>query len=144
MRALASNQYDCVQSRHQWQTWVEFNLLLILSFCSERFSLGSQVFTSPQKLTVPNSYLTRNMDDEEPPCRRPTNKLLFVYLFILWQDYLVLLVVLGFYCLFYLEVLEWVNLELVEEPTQQPLPVQSQAKKNTKQKRLDKTKLTPS
>lgn len=22
------------------------------------------------------------MDDEEPPCRRPTNKLLFVYLFI--------------------------------------------------------------
>ena len=55
VRALASNQYDRVQSRHQWQTWVEFNLLLILSFCSERFSLGSQVFSSPQKLTFPNS-----------------------------------------------------------------------------------------
>ena len=60
----------------------------------------------------------------------PINCYLFIYLFTQWQDYLVLLVVLGFCCLFYLEVLEWVNLELAVEPTQQPLPVLSQAEKN--------------
>ena len=39
-------------------------------------------FSSPQKLTFPNSNLTRNQVDEEPLSGCATAKSLFIYLFL--------------------------------------------------------------
>ena len=59
------------------------SLLLVLSLAPRGFSPGTPVFPSSQKPTFPNSNLTRNQVDEEPPCRCATCKSLFIYLFIL-------------------------------------------------------------
>ena len=58
------------------------SLLLVPSFALRRFSLGTTVFTSPQKPAFPNSSSTRNQVDEEPLCGCATSKSLFTYLFI--------------------------------------------------------------
>ena len=51
--------------------------------CSERgFSPGTLVSSSPQKPTFPNSNLTRNQVDEEPPSGSATSKSVFLYLFM--------------------------------------------------------------
>ena len=57
-------------------------LLLVLSFASRGFSLGTSVFPSPQKPAFPNSNSTRSQVDEEPLCGCATSKSLFIYLFI--------------------------------------------------------------
>ena len=58
------------------------SLLLVLSFAPRSFSLGTTVFTSPQKPAFPNSSSTRNQVDEEPLYGCATSKSLFIYLFI--------------------------------------------------------------
>ena len=58
------------------------SLLLVLSFAPRGFSLGTLVFPSPQKPTFPNSNLTRNQLDKEPPRGGATSKSLLIYLFI--------------------------------------------------------------
>ena len=60
------------------------SLLLVLSFAPRGFSLGTLVFPSPQKPTFPNSNLTRNQVDKEPPSGGATSKSLLIYLFILF------------------------------------------------------------
>ena len=50
--------------------------------CSERFFSGYSGFPSPQKPTFPNSNLTRNQVDEEPPSGSATSNSVFIYLFI--------------------------------------------------------------
>ena len=52
--------------------------------CSKKFSLGSQVFPSPQNPTFPNSNSTRNQIAEEPICGCATSKSSF----ILFYNYL--------------------------------------------------------
>ena len=42
------------------------SLLLVLFFGLRGFSLGTKVFPSPQKTTLPNSNLIRNQVDKEP------------------------------------------------------------------------------
>ena len=56
------------------------NLLLVLSFASRGFSLGTPVFPSPQKPTFPNSNSIRNQVDEEQLCGCATSKSLFIHL----------------------------------------------------------------
>ena len=58
------------------------NLLLVLSFAPRGFSPGTPVSSSPQKPTFPNSNLTRNQVDEEPPSGSATSNSVFIYLFI--------------------------------------------------------------
>ena len=57
-------------------------LLLVLSFAPRGFSLGTSVFSSPQKPAFPKSNSTRSQVDEEPLCGCATSKSLFIYLFI--------------------------------------------------------------
>ena len=60
------------------------SLFLFLSFAARGFSLGTLVFPSAKKPTLPNSNLTRNQVDEEPLCGCPTsNHYLFIYSFTL-------------------------------------------------------------
>ena len=61
------------------------SLLLILSFAPGGFSLSTPVFSSPQKLTFPNSNSTRNH------ARRRTT---------LWMCYLQIIIYLSIYLLF--------------------------------------------
>ena len=70
------------KSQRRRHTWVEFNLLLVLSLAPRGFSPGTPVFPSPQKPTLPNSNSTRNQVDEEPLCGCATSQSLFIYLFI--------------------------------------------------------------
>ena len=58
--------------RHMWVEIVVGSL-----HCSERFFSGTPVFPSPQKPAFPNSNLTRNRVDEEPPSGSTTSKSLF-------------------------------------------------------------------
>ena len=56
------------------------SLLQILSFALRGFSPGTLVFSSPQKLTFPNSNSTRNQVDEEHFVDvLPLNRYLFIY-----------------------------------------------------------------
>ena len=63
------------------------SLLLVLSFALRGFSLGTLVFSSPQKPTFPNSNSTKNQVDEEPLCGCATSKSLYIYLFYLFTIY---------------------------------------------------------
>ena len=65
------------------------SLLLVLSLAPRGFSPGTPVFPSSQKPTFPNSNLTRNQVDEEPPCGCATCKSLFIYLFIYFIIYFI-------------------------------------------------------
>ena len=91
--ALASHQCDA-SSNPGVDAICGLSLLLVLSLAPRGFSLGTPVFPSPQKPTVPNSNSTRNQVDEEPLCRYATSKSLyinFIYLFIyLFIPYLLL------------------------------------------------------
>ena len=82
VRALPSHQYGpgSVPRSH---AICGLSLLLILSLAPRGFSPGNLVFPSPQKLTFPDSNLTRNQVDEEPLCGCATSKSLFI-LFILF------------------------------------------------------------
>ena len=80
VRALASQQGG-PGSDPGFNAICGLSLLLVLSFAPRGFSPGTPVFPSPQKPTFPNSNLTRNQVDEEPPCGCATCKLLFIYLF---------------------------------------------------------------
>ena len=62
------------------------SLLSALSFAFKCFSPGTPGFSSPQKLTFPNSNSTRIQVDEEPLCEFATSKSLFIYLFIYWKE----------------------------------------------------------
>ena len=63
------------------------SLLLVLSFALRGFSLGTLVFSSPQKPTFPNCNSTKNQVDEEPLCGCATSKSLYIYLFYLFKIY---------------------------------------------------------
>ena len=86
MRALASHQ--CGPGSNPGADAIcGLSLLLVLCFAPRGFSLGTPVFPSPEKPTVPNSNSTRNQVDEKPlsRCRLdvlPPNHYLFIYLFI--------------------------------------------------------------
>ena len=59
------------------------NLLLVLSLAPREVFLRVLRFSSlPQKPTFPNSNLTRNQVDEEPPTGSATSNSVFIYLFI--------------------------------------------------------------
>ena len=62
------------------------SLLLVLSLAPRGFSPGNLVFPSPQKLTFPDSNLTRNQVDQEPLYGCATSKSLFFYLFFLYFE----------------------------------------------------------
>ena len=62
------------------------SLLLVLSLAPRGFSPGNLVFPSPQKLTFPDSNLTRNQVDEEPLCGCATSKSLFILFIILYFE----------------------------------------------------------
>ena len=81
--ALAFHQCDA-GSNPDVDAICGLSLLLVLSFVPRGFSLGTLVFTSPQKPAFPNSTSTRNQVDEEPLCGCATSKSLFIlfYLFI--------------------------------------------------------------
>ena len=63
------------------------SLLLVLSFALRGFSLGTLVFSSPQKPTFPNCNATKNQVDEEPLCGCATSESLYIYLFYLFTIY---------------------------------------------------------
>ena len=68
------------------------SLLLVLSFAPRAgFSLGTPVFPSPQKPTLPNSNSIRYQVDEEPLCRCATSQSIFIYLFLFLFIYFTLL-----------------------------------------------------
>jgi len=83
VRALASHQCG-PGSTPGVNAICGLRLLLVLSLAPRGFSLGTPVFSSPQKPTFPNSNSTRNQVDEEPLCGCANRHLfyLFNYLFI--------------------------------------------------------------
>ena len=85
--ALASHQCDA-SSNPGVDAICGLSLLLVLSLAPRGFSLGTPVFPSPQKPTVPNSNSTRNQVDEEPLCGCATSKSLFIYFIYLFILYL--------------------------------------------------------
>ena len=65
VRALSSHQFGPgFKSQIQRHMWVEFVVGSLP--CSERFFSGYSGFSSPQKLTFPNSNSTRNQVDGGP------------------------------------------------------------------------------
>ena len=82
VRALASHQ--CGPGSNPGNDAIcGLSLLFVLSFALRGFSLGTQVFPSPQIPTFSNSNSTRNQVDEEPLCVCPTSKYsLFIYIYL--------------------------------------------------------------
>ena len=81
VRALASHQFG-PGSNPSVNTICGLSLFLVLSLAPRGFSLGTPVFPSPQKLTVPNSNSTRNQVDKEPLRGCAACKSLFIIYFI--------------------------------------------------------------
>lgn len=79
-------------------------LLMVLFFSPRGFSLGSVVFPSPQKPTIPNSNSTTNQVHvhEEPPCGYATSKSLFIYSCVYLSIYLFIFIYLFIYLIPYL------------------------------------------
>ena len=83
VRALASHQ--CVPgSNSSVDAICGLSLLMVLSLAPRGFSPGTPVFPSLQKPTFPNSNLTRNQVDEEPPCGCTCYLHMVIYLFYLF------------------------------------------------------------